>query len=274
MFGNFFNFGVKKIKEKNRPCINKSNLKLNNHQIRVIERLFINDGLLLVHSTGTGKTLSSIGIAECMIDNGIVENVIVSAPRVLVENFHKELKAYGVTENYNKYFVNTYMKNLPFVVRDLSPKVNKLMYIITDGYNNIGVHTVEDVYSVITEARKEGVICILLAANRDANELAYECGMDEKIAMTMGNDPHTTDLAMSFTNTMIREITSGSSTQETLEFTQLQRNSSQPIDDYDLNTTILSHTINKNTKESKYDSDDDNTLPPPPFNMPQLLTRQ
>ncbi len=170
--------------------------------------------------------------------------------------------------------VNTYMKNLPFVVRDLSPKVNKLMYIITDGYNNIGVHTVEDVYSVITEARKEGVICILLAANRDANELAYECGMDEKIAMTMGNDPHTTDLAMSFTNTMIREITSGSSTQETLEFTQLQRNSSQPIDDYDLNTTILSHTINKNTKESKYDSDDDNTLPPPPFNMPQLLTRQ
>ena len=76
MFGNFFDFDVKKIKAKNRPCINKSNLKLNNHQIRVIERLFMHDGLLLVHSTGTGKTLSSIGIAECMIDNGIVENVI------------------------------------------------------------------------------------------------------------------------------------------------------------------------------------------------------
>ena len=50
---------------------------------------------------------------------------------------------------------------------------------------------VEDVQSVITEARKRGVICILLAANRDATELAKECGMDEKIAMTMGNDPHT-----------------------------------------------------------------------------------
>lgn len=135
MFGKFFNFGVKKIKEKNRPCINKSNLKLNNHQIRVIERLFINDGLLLVHSTGTGKTLSSIGIAECMIDNGIVENVVVSAPRVLVENFHKELKAYGVTENYNKYFVNTYMKNINFIQEKNSNFIKNSLLIIDEAHN-------------------------------------------------------------------------------------------------------------------------------------------
>ena len=169
--------------------------------------------------------------------------------------------------------VNTYMKNLPYVVRDLSPKVNKLMYIITDGYNNVGVHTVEDVYSVITEARKQGVICILLAANRDANELAYECGMDEKIAMTMGNDPRTTKLAMGFTNTMIRGISSGNSRPDTLEFTEFQRTASQPVDN-DFGTTSLRHTSNQLTEYDEYDSDDDDTLPPPPFNMPQLLTRQ
>jgi hypothetical protein len=144
--------------------------------------------------------------------------------------------------------VNKYMKHLPYLVRDLSPKINQLMYIITDGYNNVGDHTVEDVYSVITDARKRGVVCILLAANRDASELAYECGMDEKIALSMGNDPHTTDLAMGFTNTMIRGISSGSSRPDTLEFTEIQRSASQPVDD--------------------------DTLPPPPFKIPKLLIRQ
>ncbi len=147
--------------------------------------------------------------------------------------------------------VNKYMKNLPYLVRDLSPKINQLMYIITDGYNNVGVHTVEDVHSVITEARKRGVVCILLAANRDATELAKECGMDEKIAMTMGNDPHTTELAMGFTNTMIRGISSGSSRPDTLEFTEIQRSASQPVDDYDFSTTLLRQTVNQVTENDE-----------------------
>jgi hypothetical protein len=169
--------------------------------------------------------------------------------------------------------VNEYMKNLPYVVRDLSPKINQLMYIITDGYNNVGDSSVEDVHTVITEARKRSVICILLAANRDATELANECGMDEKIAMSMGNDPRTTELAMGFTNTMIRGISSGSSRPNTLEFTELQRSSSQPADNYDLSTSLLQRAVNQITEDDEYDSDDDNTLPPPPFKMPQSLTR-
>lgn len=169
--------------------------------------------------------------------------------------------------------VNDYMENLPHVVRELSPNINQLIYIITDGYNNVGNSTVEDVHSVITEARKRGVICILLAANRDATELAKECGMDEKIAMTMGNDPHTTEIAMGFTNTMIRGISSGSSRQDTLEFTELQRNSSQPVNDYDFSMNFLERSVNQITEDDEYDSDD-NTLPPPDFKMPEPLTRQ
>ena len=168
--------------------------------------------------------------------------------------------------------IDKYIKNLPYAVRNLSPKINQLMYVITDGYNNVGDYDAEYVYSVITEARNNGVICILLAANRDAAELAYECGMDEKIAMSMGNDPHTTGLAMGFTNTMIRGISSGNSTIDSLEFTQIQRNASQPQDSHDFNTTILRSSINQIP-----DNDDDdyiNTLPPPPFKMPEPLTRQ
>ena len=168
--------------------------------------------------------------------------------------------------------VNDYMENLPHVVRELSPKINQLIYIITDGYNNVGNSTVEDVHSVITEARKRGVICILLAANRDATELAKECGMDEKIAMTMGNDPYTTEIAMGFTNTMIRGISSGSSRQDTLEFTELQRNSSQPVNDYDFSMNFLERSVNQITEDDEYDSSDEDTLPPPDFKMPEPLT--
>ena len=115
-----FNFLFKKeenniIKYKPKECVKKSKLKLNNHQKRVIERIFLKDGILLVHSTGTGKTLTAVGVSECLLDNGIVDNVVVSAPRVLVENFHKELKAYGVIQNYDKYHVNTYIKTLRFL---------------------------------------------------------------------------------------------------------------------------------------------------------------
>lgn len=169
--------------------------------------------------------------------------------------------------------VKNYMKNLPHMVSELSPKINQLMYIITDGYNNVGDHTIEDVYSVITEARKRGVVCILLAANRDATELAYECGMDEKIAMSMGNDPHTTELAMGFTNTMIRGISSGNSRPDTLEFTEIQRNSTQPVDD-NFGTTLLRRAVNQITDYDDSDSDDDNTLPPPLFKFPERLIRQ
>ena len=169
--------------------------------------------------------------------------------------------------------VKKYMKNIHRLVSELSPKINQLIYIITDGYNNVGDHTIEDVYSVITEARKRGVVCILLAANRDAIELAYECGMDEKIAMSMGNDPHTTELAMGFTNTMIRGISSGNSRPDTLEFTEIQRSASQPIDD-NFGTTLLRRSVNQITDYDDYDTDDDNTLPPPPFKYPKLLIRQ
>jgi superfamily II DNA or RNA helicase len=135
-----FNFLFKKeenniIKYKPKECVKKSKLKLNNHQKRVIERIFLKDGILLVHSTGTGKTLTAVGVSECLLDNGIVDNVVVSAPRVLVENFHKELKAYGVIQNYDKYHVNTYIKTLRFLEKQNKNFLDKTLIIIDEAHN-------------------------------------------------------------------------------------------------------------------------------------------
>lgn len=178
--------------------------------------------------------------------------------------------------------ITEYNKKLPSMVRNLSPKINEMMYIITDGFNNRGERTVEEVHSVITSARKRGVICILLAANRDATELAKECGMDEKIAMTMGNDPHTTELAMGFTNTMVRAISSGESQADTLEFSPYQRSVSNPQDTYHSGYTgiePLTYIPDITADVSDDDTIDENDElsplpPPPPFQNGHRLTRQ
>ena len=123
------------INYKPRKCIEKSKIKLNNYQKRAIERLFISDTLILVHSTGTGKTLTSIGISECLIDNKIVNNVIVSTPRVLVDNFYKELNSYGVDTNYHNYYVNTYIKTLNFLDSKKESFLNNSLLIIDEAHN-------------------------------------------------------------------------------------------------------------------------------------------
>ena len=55
-----------------------------------------NDGLLVVHGVGKGKTLTSIGVAECFLDKDPVNKVVLVAPSGLINNFKKEMFKYGV----------------------------------------------------------------------------------------------------------------------------------------------------------------------------------
>jgi superfamily II DNA or RNA helicase len=137
------------IYEKYRNCIRKSKVKLNSHQKRVIERLFISNGLLVVHGTGSGKTLSSIGVSECLLDNNIVKHVVVCAPRVLVDNFNKELNTYGVSNNLNKYTVSTYMKTLTFLNSKDEKFISECLLIVDEAHN---------LRTPVTTDRETGVI--------------------------------------------------------------------------------------------------------------------
>jgi SNF2 family DNA or RNA helicase len=48
--------------------------------------------MLLFHGMGTGKTLTSICVAQGLLNNKIVDSVFVITPKSLVQNYNKELK--------------------------------------------------------------------------------------------------------------------------------------------------------------------------------------
>ena len=79
-------------------CIDRSKLKLRPHQLKVVRYMEKHDGLLVVHGTGTGKTLTAVTLSQCYLDDNPRNKVVFVGPASLVTNFQKELRKYGVAK--------------------------------------------------------------------------------------------------------------------------------------------------------------------------------
>ena len=77
------------------------------HQERVRERLRSQDGLILDHGLGSGKTISAIAAAE---DYG---GAVVVTPAALRDNFKKELKTYGAKGKYDVMSFEEFIRDRP-----------------------------------------------------------------------------------------------------------------------------------------------------------------
>ena len=116
-------------------CIQNSKTPLNSHQKKVVEFIMKNRGLLVVHSTGSGKTLSAVTAAKCVLDMNKKIQVFVIAPKSLLENFKKEMKDTYVLpkEDYKRFNIMTkehFVRNVK--VSDCQDK-----FLIIDEAHNI-----------------------------------------------------------------------------------------------------------------------------------------
>ena len=50
------------------------------------------DGLLVIHGTGSGKTLTAITTSQCYLDRNPTGKVVFVGPVSLISNFQKEMK--------------------------------------------------------------------------------------------------------------------------------------------------------------------------------------
>jgi hypothetical protein len=76
-------------------CTIYKNVPLKEHQLRVCKFLDKHPkqkGLLLFHSVGSGKTITSITIIRCILEKNPNQKFFVITPKSLVENFKKELR--------------------------------------------------------------------------------------------------------------------------------------------------------------------------------------
>ncbi len=84
-------------------CINKASrndMKLYHYQELAVRHMLVNRGMIAAFDVGTGKTLTAVTIASCILNLAefLGQNeikVIVITPTSLQTNFKKEMKAYG-----------------------------------------------------------------------------------------------------------------------------------------------------------------------------------
>jgi len=93
---------INKIANNINPCgialYKDSNITLKKHQLSVSNQLIDCRGLIVVHSVGTGKTLTAIATSQCLLNKNIVENVIIITPTSLQQNFITQALQYGLTQ--------------------------------------------------------------------------------------------------------------------------------------------------------------------------------
>lgn len=118
-----------------------------------------------------------------------------------------------------------YISSLHREVRSLNPKVARIVYIITDGYDNTSKSTINDMRMLLEEERKDKYFnTIFLGANiGDVEKKAYDYGLNHSTAMTFTPNYHSATIGMREANYLIRSISSGTQEVSDVGFTQLQR---------------------------------------------------
>ena len=120
-------------------CIERSKKKLQPHQIKVIEYFLQDktDGLLVVHPTGSGKTLTSVAMSQCFLDYYPERKVIFVSPTNLIENFKNELATYNY-KNLKSYKFYSYQKFLQ-EDEEFRDDLCKGNFLIVDEVHNLRV---------------------------------------------------------------------------------------------------------------------------------------
>lgn len=76
-------------------CRTRGTKHLLAHQMDLMDRFDERRGIIAVHATGSGKTLSAVVASQCYLDQHPQSRVIVITPASLVDNFARELDVFG-----------------------------------------------------------------------------------------------------------------------------------------------------------------------------------
>lgn len=101
----------KKIKttDMSLSYIKRSKIQLRPFQIEACLQFEQRDELFLIHNTGAGKTLTAITISQGFLDKDPKHTVLFVSPPALIDNFKKEMRAYGL-ETTQRYTFLSYTK--------------------------------------------------------------------------------------------------------------------------------------------------------------------
>lgn len=122
-------------------CVRISKMPLRDHQKRVCKVIRRQRGLIVVHSVGTGKTLTAVTASQCFLTDNPGARVYVLTPLSLIDNFKKAMIGYGISNKDPRYEI---MSHQAFLYRFKKAHQNKVgnkdplrgnMVIIDEAHN-------------------------------------------------------------------------------------------------------------------------------------------
>ena len=160
-----------KNNKNNKNCISRSKVPLRNYQIKTVKYIINpnNNSLLVVHGTGTGKTLSALTASQCYLDEYPDNKVVVISPKSVIDNFYKEMKLYGgnIDNRYNFFTFEKFSRNLIDKI-DMNYDCNKTMLIIDEAHN---IRNQTKKYDAIYKCAIQSDKILLLTATPFVNKL-------------------------------------------------------------------------------------------------------
>ena len=102
-----------------------------------------------------------------------------------------------------------YLANLSKESRSLKPQISVVWALMTDGMNNEGVMTEQDLRQAVSMARNNGVEAFFLAANCDGKARGVQYGFSEDTSLTVASTPCEMRSAMVATGSLMRASSSG-----------------------------------------------------------------
>jgi superfamily II DNA or RNA helicase len=155
-------------KSKRATCIKRSMLKVNSHQREAINIINKQRSLLVVHGTGSGKTLTAVTASQCFLDAHPRGRAVFVGPTALQENFKKEMGRYGV-ENDNKYEIYSYSKFLYRAKAGNNVVCSNTILIIDEAHNLR--NPVGQIYHAVLHCAHKASKVLLLTATPFINNM-------------------------------------------------------------------------------------------------------
>jgi superfamily II DNA or RNA helicase len=158
----------RRVSSSDKNCIDRSNLSLKKHQIKVIN--FIkkdkHKGLLVVHSTGSGKTITAVTASQCYLDKYPHHKIIIITPTSLQENFKKEMISYGII-SFSSYEFYT-IQGFYFETKRNTIDCSNSFFILDEAHNlrtdiNENAHTGLYANALLNCAKKANKVLLLTA---------------------------------------------------------------------------------------------------------------
>jgi len=124
--------------ECNSPaCIRISKMPLKEYQTRVCKAIRNQRGLVVVHSVGSGKTLTAVTASQCFLQDHPGAKVFVLTPLTLIDNFKKAMVGYGLRNNDDRYIIishETFLYRYKEAVQTRAPVTRDGFTITTDPF--------------------------------------------------------------------------------------------------------------------------------------------